>query len=1023
MTIRDTILEPYLMIRASAGSGKTYQLSNRIIGMIGAREQAPERIIALTFTRKAAGEFADDLLHKLSRAALDDEAAADLQEQVNGVFDVESVLAQVVRALPRMQLGTMDSFFSQVVRGFQYEFGLSGGDFELIEGPQLEMAMKEIVREALSDVLAEGSGEEFVRAFRRATKGGESGRVAASLEKFVGLWHGLWKAGGDEIRRMARFGGRHQLGGPQLPGIGQWEQEKHRLVSAMRAELEAIDEERWTNKSQKKALLKLCEKIEEHTVGSGVLKKGNSGLFPQILKWIQAGGPPVFSHYKEFELSQRLADCLKEAVELLAQCETAAAIERTEGIGHLIKRVHALYDQRIKSRSLLSFDDVKILMGAWQADEGARLQRELVDYRLDGTYDHWFLDEFQDTSQEQWDGLKPLLDEVSSDPDGVRSLFIIGDTKQAIYGWRGGEVGLFEEAQKWFGMKDQSMDKSYRSCGAVLKLVNAVCCNHEMIGQLFGSAVEARWDCNEHTPADAKKTGEAGVEIVPADEMLEALKKRLVELDIGNRKLSCGILVRTRDELQDVADHLRLNGFDVIEDGRRKPMEDSPIGVALGALIDWLADPADPYVMQVVGMSPLEGVLQERFDDSEVKGVRWKRWETLLEEAHTEGFAAMTRKVLKPLLGKMPAFGKRRSEDILLALENFDRSGSRTARGARDWLAALEIAQPPSDGSIQVMTIHSSKGLGFDVVMLPIFNNDQVPARNRYKVAQSLEGWILQAPAAWVRDMTPDLRDLEIEWVEEQRYEALCLLYVALTRAKRSLNVFLPEESARRTPEEAESWASPANLIRQSIPEEGFHEGDPAWVKETELRKKPPVSKVVLGDSTPICERSTPSLTKGSISGFSAGRTGKKIGSEVHALFEGVSWLEAGEIPRMPRSRAGIIVEETLANAEIHALFEKGEGETELHREQALEVMQDGKWLSGIVDRMHLRWGGDEEIEEITVIDFKTDAASVEEIRERYAGQMECYRRALGSIFGVEEAQIQCLVVATSHKSIIDLSS
>ena len=190
----------------------------------------------------------------------------------------------------------------------------------MIEGPQLEMAMKEIVREALSDVLAEGSGEEFVHAFRRATKGGESGRVADSLEEFVRLWHGLWKAGGDEVSRMARFGGRGPLSRQPLPEIGQWEQEKHRLVSAMRMEIEAMGEDYWPDKRQKKALLKLCETMEEHTVGSGVLKKGNSGLFPQILKWIQEGGPPVFSHYKEFELSQGLADCLQEAVELVAQC-------------------------------------------------------------------------------------------------------------------------------------------------------------------------------------------------------------------------------------------------------------------------------------------------------------------------------------------------------------------------------------------------------------------------------------------------------------------------------------------------------------------------------------------------------------------------------------------------------------------------------------------------------------------------------------------------------------------------------
>ncbi|MCH2331024.1 MAG: hypothetical protein MK312_05755, partial [Roseibacillus sp.] len=82
---------------------------------------------------------------------------------------------------------------------------------------------------------------------------------------------------------------------------------------------------------------------------------------------------------------------------------------------------------------------------------------------------------------------------------------------------RGGEVGRFEQARQRFQMESLPMDQSYRSCGAVLKLVNAVCCNHEMIGQLFGPSVEGRGTCNEHPPAKEKKTGEAGVEVVPAD--------------------------------------------------------------------------------------------------------------------------------------------------------------------------------------------------------------------------------------------------------------------------------------------------------------------------------------------------------------------------------------------------------------------------------------------------------------------------------------------------------------------------
>ena len=74
------ILSKNLMIRASAGSGKTYQLGNRVIGLVGSKDIDPERIVALTFTRKAAGEFADSVLSKLAEAAVDDDARADLFE-------------------------------------------------------------------------------------------------------------------------------------------------------------------------------------------------------------------------------------------------------------------------------------------------------------------------------------------------------------------------------------------------------------------------------------------------------------------------------------------------------------------------------------------------------------------------------------------------------------------------------------------------------------------------------------------------------------------------------------------------------------------------------------------------------------------------------------------------------------------------------------------------------------------------------------------------------------------------------
>ena len=70
-------------------------------------------------------------------------------------------------------------------------------------------------------------------------------------------------------------------------------------------------------------------------------------------------------------------------------------------------------------------------------------------YRLDARVEHLLLDEFQDTSRLQWRALLPLVEEILSWGDGSRTLFAVGDPKQAIYGWRGGCVELFDVLQWW----------------------------------------------------------------------------------------------------------------------------------------------------------------------------------------------------------------------------------------------------------------------------------------------------------------------------------------------------------------------------------------------------------------------------------------------------------------------------------------------------------------------------------------------------------------------------------------------
>ncbi len=239
------ILAKNLLILASAGSGKTFQLGNRVIGLV-AKGVAPEKIVALTFTRKAAGEFADSVLTKLASAASDDENAARLRVDLElPNADFGESLERVVRALPRLTLGTIDSFFAKVVRGFQYELGMTGGKFELLEGPRAAAMADEILMTILGETLEDPSGDHFLYAFRRATVGKEDRGVVEGLRGFVKSWQSRFRA----ARHLDW--GRQDLAGVALE---DWEIHKHALAATITRGLGGIE---FTRKGQQEVLEKV----------------------------------------------------------------------------------------------------------------------------------------------------------------------------------------------------------------------------------------------------------------------------------------------------------------------------------------------------------------------------------------------------------------------------------------------------------------------------------------------------------------------------------------------------------------------------------------------------------------------------------------------------------------------------------------------------------------------------------------------------------------------------------------------
>jgi ATP-dependent helicase/nuclease subunit A len=1005
-----SILAKNLIILASAGSGKTFQLGNRVIGLVAAGVN-PEEIVALTFTRKAAGEFADSVLGKLADAACNDNSARSLGKTLDlPDADFALTLERVIRSLPRFTLTTIDAFFSRVVRTFQYELGVTGGTFELVEGPQATALTDEILTAVLGNTLSAEEGDTFRHAFRRASIGKESQGVLHALRGYIGRWQERYQ------EQSALQWGPDHLGG-ESPDT--WEKHKSALAEAVRQHL---DEVAYTSKKQPEVLRDCVDLIERHTIGSGSLGSTVPKLLGGILDAVGRSEPELrVKSTTEFTISGPCAAHLRALVELAARCELGAAIHRTRAIRDVVALYDSICEKRLRGRGLLGFHDVKILMGRWAHDESARLRRESVDFRLDSTLHHWLLDEFQDTSRADWLGLLPLVDEAATGDDGT--MFIVGDRKQAIYAWRGGDVRLFDEVAARYasGLDTLTMAESWRSCPEVLALVNRVCGDSATMRELFGPAAD-RWQWQDHYPAkplaDPLRAGESRVEVVGKwAERLERLPSLLEELGVGRKAMTCGILLRGNEKARETAEYLRAHGFDVIEEGRRQPAADNPVGVLISHFVQWLADPSNAFSRETLLMSPLASAILAKGS-----GHWMSAWETFTSQVAASGFAHTVENLIGEHLHGWSDFGKRRAGDLFAALEAIDHENITSAREAAAWLQRMEVSQNPGVAAVQVMTIHKSKGLGFDVVILPEIPSEILPQSQHFEIAEGHD-WITETPPKWARGIIPEIRDAEERWAATQRYEGFCMLYVALTRAKRGLYVLLEPPAKSADPEKA----SLANWMRQSLgagEETGivFHKGSPSWINsisdfesESEPDTPPPP-----GPAVPKHARVTPTGKKMEATEHIPRRAaGIAFGNEVHSLLEQVGWIDE-TLPTLPSTPPGRAVASLLDDPALSRIFKRQNRDIELFTEQSIDLIENGIHTSGVIDRLHIHRDDSGKPVRVHIIDYKTDAVDdPKRLIERYQSQMACYAKALRRIHPA--AAIDCSLISLHHCRLLDL--
>ena len=492
-----------------------------------------------------------------------------------------------------------------------------------------------------------------------------------------------------------------------------------------------------------------------------------------------------------------------------------------------------IYASHVRAAGLISPADITSQLAARAADtsELAALDwRAQVAYRIDQQFDHWLLDEFQDTSRSQWAILRAFIDEALMDESARRSFFYVGDTKQAIYGWRGGDASLFHEICDHYEniAAAPPLTHSWRATQPVIDLINQVFGHlpaHAEALKLPPDTLD-RWadGWNEHQVAAARadRNGYAAWLPVPKSPESETPPQFAKVLDILRqidpitRNIECAALLRQNKDVAALAASLQEAGIPVVVEGKSNPCTDNLLGSAVLAALRAAAHPADSHAAAIArgmpcasawGLDDLDSFRSHTLQAIAEHGYAQtlQRWITAasLPSRTSASSAESPSPIQQDTSPPLSPFLTSRAEALLIAAEAYDARATR-AGGIDDFIAyveSLKLSEAETTGAIRLMTVHQAKGLGFEMVL--VCGLDRIGKSN---TADELvlgpdptdPEWGLLLPRRNVAEADPLLRAIVERLQAESKTEELCNAYVALTRAKRALYVIadeLPENS------------------------------------------------------------------------------------------------------------------------------------------------------------------------------------------------------------------------------------
>ena len=817
------------ILNASAGSGKTYQLAYNYVRDVIWQPMLYRHILAVTFTNKATEEMKSRILKEIHLLAAGKES--DYLQNLAGELSLaeeeirsraRKVQSAILHDYSHFTVLTIDKFFQRILHAFIQELGIDlNYTIELESAPVLTRGVDALIERISKNEELKQWLEAFVRERIEEHEGWDLRR------EILKLGGELFKEGGRTALASARS--KREL------------EEIVRKISAESARTQALYKE-------------LGQR--------GVERIAAAGLRIDDFSYGRSSGANLFYAAAAGELAEPKARARKCAASTEGWMTKANAKEHTALLGELqalMADLCSCYDSHItdwnstrllreqyRSFALLS-DLYQEVQNLWREENTLLLsetkkilsaliegnQTPFIYEKVGNRYDRYFIDEFQDTSEGEWLNFLPLLSDSLSHKSQLTQdekeepghpVFLVGDVKQSIYRWRGGDwriLGL-KAPEALPGAEVEQMQYNFRSQRHIVAFNNAImervveAADRLLSDKLRESGVDEplrkelegtiRRAYEGHRQVARKKSRQEGYISVETYNQTPPQEERVCALlDRGFTPCARMILGRSRRDGARAArmllDFKRNNReeryrFDVMtQDALR--IDSSPLCNFIISILYLMIDPEDSIrraiCNQKLGVdfdSPLSEELRQRL-------ASWRLLSPDEAFARVVEYFELNKEMeqiayLQALHEQIIHFSSGRVVDIPLFLTWWEETGCKRS---------LTIEQ--SEKTIEITTIHTAKGLEKKVILIP-FCSWTLDPKSTGETPNILwaegEGELREVGCVPVKYRS----EMAVSHFSEAYYRELVysyldnvnLLYVALTRAVEQLHIFIPSTRA-----------------------------------------------------------------------------------------------------------------------------------------------------------------------------------------------------------------------------------